>query len=101
MSYLDTKTEQCYSSRVGIPEAISRRIVERGLRDRAVVVVFRKGRPVRVFGLEEYLRMKRLPGAVKPWLKRRRGPPADPLAAFRVPGGRVLKRLRRSEFYES
>lgn len=86
---------------MGIPEAVSRRIVERGLRDRVVVVIFRKGRPARVFGLEQYLRMKRLPGAVKPWLRRRRGASADPLAAFRVPGGRVLKKLRRSEFYES
>lgn len=86
---------------MGIPKAISDRIARRGLRERAVVVVFEKGRPLRVFGLEEYLRMKRLPGVLKPWLKRKRGTGADPLAAFRVPGGRVLKKLRRSEFYEA
>lgn len=86
---------------MGIPKAISKRIAERGLHERAVVVIFRKGRPLRVFGLEEYLRMKRLPAALKPWLKRRRGKGADPLAPFRVANGRVLKKLRRSEFYES
>ena len=44
--------------------------------------------------------MKRLPRTLKPLLKHRRGRAADPLAALRLTNGRVLKRLRRSEFYE-
>jgi hypothetical protein len=81
----------------GLPRKVVERIVSRGAGDRAVVVVFRKNRPARVFGLEEYLKMKELPKKVKPWARRmRRGAP-DPLGA--VPG-KVRSSLRRSEIYD-
>lgn len=85
---------------MGIPKEIERRVMKRGATERAVVVVFRRGRPCRVFGFDEYVRMKELPGKVKPWTRRSPKAKKDLLADFRVEGGRVLRPLRRSEFYE-
>ena len=76
---------------------VTERIVRRGVGDGVVVVVFRKNRPARVFGLAEYLKMKELPRKVKPWARRARHGAPDPLGA--VPG-KVRSSLRRSEIYD-
>jgi hypothetical protein len=83
---------------MGIPKKVEARLLARGAREGAVVVVFRKGRPVRIFGFDEYVGMKDLPKKVKPWTRRKARPAPDPLGAIR--GGRVLRPLRRSEFYD-
>lgn len=83
---------------MGIPKKVQDRLMARGAREHAVVVVFEKGKPARIFGFDEYLRMKDLPRKVKPWTRKRARAVPDPLGAIK--NGRVLRPLRRSEFYE-
>jgi hypothetical protein len=80
-----------------LPRRVAERIASRGAGNRVVVVVFRNDRSARVFGWDEYLKMKDLPRKVRPWARRaRRGVP-DPLGAVR---GKVRSSLRRSEIYD-
>jgi len=79
-----------------LPRRVAERIARRGAGNRVVVVVFRND-SARVFGWDEYLKMKDLPRKVRPWARRaRRGAP-DPLGAVR---GKVRSSLRRSEIYD-
>lgn len=80
------------------PLAVSRRIMKRAAQgEEAVVVVLRDGRPTRVFGIAQYLKMMDLPPKVKPWQHRTvRGSP-DPLGA--IDAG-VVAPLTRERLYE-
>ncbi|HMF10906.1 MAG TPA: hypothetical protein VKE94_01330 [Gemmataceae bacterium] len=83
-----------------MPEAVARRILDRGaLGEDAIVVVMRGGVPSRVFGLDEYLKMKELPKVVKPW-EHRRVPASspDPLGAVEL--GLLVSPLTREQMYE-
>ncbi len=81
------------------PRSIADRILRRARRgEKAAVVVFRRGKPSRVFGLQEYLRQREVPRKNKIWKRRRPTVPGpDPLAAVE---GRVLGPLRREDIYE-
>lgn len=80
----------------GLSRKVAERIARRAAVDRIVVVVFGKNRLARVFGFEEYLKMKELPRKVKPWARRVRRGAVDPLGA--VPG-KVRSSLGRNEIY--
>ena len=61
-------------------------------------MTIKKGRPTRVFGIEEYQKMQAQPGRTRPWTRRRGASPArDPLGAV---SGRVLGSLGRDEIYD-
>jgi hypothetical protein len=83
-----------------MPRSIAKRILDRGARgENAVVVVMRDGKPSRVFGLEEYLKMKELPRTVKPWEHRQDlAQPPDPLGAMDL--GLLVSPLTREHMYE-
>ncbi len=82
-----------------MPRSVSKRIMKRAAEGRPLVItVDKNGKPSRVFGYEDYRRMKELPSEVKPWQHRKTnqsGP--DPLGAV---DGKVLGRLSRDEIYE-
>jgi hypothetical protein len=83
-----------------LPRGVSKKLVERAARGEKVsVVVNRNGKPSRVFGLDEYLKMKKLPHQVKPW-EHRKGQASvpDPLGA--VDMGPLLSPLTREAMYE-
>ncbi len=80
-----------------IPQRVARRIRERGRTTDTLVITIRDGKPSRVYGFDEYLKMKALPGKVKPWAHRRDAKPLDPLGAA---PGRIRSRLRRMEIYD-
>jgi hypothetical protein len=81
-----------------MPQAVSRRIVERNADNEVVVVVSRNGRPARVFGYDEYKKMKEQPQKVKPWLHRKAQTSSpDPLGAVE---GSVTRTIRRSAIYD-
>ncbi|MEA2627276.1 MAG: hypothetical protein QOD06_3321 [Candidatus Binatota bacterium] len=80
-----------------IPAAVARRIRERARQNKALVITIRDGKPSRVYGFDEYLKMKALPQKVRPWTHRRDAKPVDPLGAS---PGRVRSRLRRADIYE-
>ena len=82
-----------------MPRNVNKRILAAGARgERAVVVVFSKKKPSRVFALEKYRKMQELPSRVKPWTARKttRDVP-DPLRAIE---GRVLEPIRRKNVYD-
>jgi hypothetical protein len=79
-------------------EALRKRIEKRLSEGPVVIVPGNEHRDPRVFGLEEYLKMKELPKTVKPHTYRKAArKQADPLGAV---VGRVLSRLSRNEIYE-
>jgi len=81
-----------------MPHEVARRIVKRSAGDEVVVVVPRNGRPARVFGYDEYTKMKGQPQKHKPWLRRKtKSSLPDPLGAVK---GRVSRALDRGEIYE-
>lgn len=82
-----------------MPRNVSRRIMDRCAHESAIVVVVRGRKPSRVFGLNEYLKMREHPGKVKPWRHRRqsRGGGVDPLGAK---SGRIVSSLRRQDIYD-
>ncbi|MBI4565224.1 MAG: hypothetical protein HY716_11075 [Planctomycetes bacterium] len=82
-----------------IPRSVSEKILKRCERGDVAVVVPKKRRPSRVFGLDEYLKIKRLASNVKPWTYRKKLSRTftDPLQAV---DGRVLSSLRRQDLYE-
>ena len=81
-----------------LPRRVAKKIMERAARGEVVVVVSRGGKPSRVFGLEEYLKMRDLPRRVRPWSHRKREEPApDPLGAVE---GTVLMPVVRANIYE-
>ncbi len=82
-----------------LPRGVARRIMARAARgEEAVVLTFRKGVPSRVFGLEDYLKIRELPKRVKPW-ERRKSEEAvpDPLGAVE---GTVRVPITRDNIYE-
>jgi len=82
-----------------MPRAVSRRIMQRAANgDRALVVVIKKGKPSRVFGLKQYQDRQALTRKVKPW-ERRKGKTdlPNPLGAVK---GTVLVPLTRDNIYE-
>src|SRR5438445_9135834 len=83
-----------------IPPRVARRILQRAAQgEPAVVVVMRNGLPSRVFGLEDYLRMRDLPKQVKPWEHRTsKSAPPDPLGATDL--GVLVSPLTREQMYE-
>jgi len=85
---------------LALPRPVARRILERALRGEVTVVVPRRGRPARVYSLESYLKMRDVPVCNEIWKHRGKGRPApDPLRAGDV-ARRVLRPLRREEFYD-
>lgn len=82
-----------------MPRAVSRRIMERCARNEVVVVVPRRGKPGKVYSLENYQKMQEQPRKHQPW-KHRRGKAAtvDPLGAVEM--GRILLPLTRENMYE-
>ncbi len=85
--------------RYPMPRGISEKILKRGTKgEEAIVLTFREGKPARVFGLEEYLKIRELPKKVKPWEHRKAKASAkDPLGAV---SGKVLISLSRKNIYE-
>jgi hypothetical protein len=85
--------------KLSFPRSVARRILDRGRRgEKSVVVVLKRGRPSRVYGLEEYLRQRDVPVKNEIWKRRRAqsgGP--DPLGAV---DGRVLGSIRREDIYD-
>ena len=84
---------------MGIPKKVSDRLLERGRRERAVVGVFKKGRPVRIFGFDEYLRMKECPHKTRPWTRRGTARLLDRLGV-RTASRKVVSPLSRRDIYE-
>ena len=81
-----------------LSNSVRRRLMARCKDDGVVVVVDKKGRPSRIFGIEEYLKMKQHPAKVKPWLFRKSNPAhTDPLGAV---AGNVVRGLNRQAMYE-
>jgi hypothetical protein len=81
-----------------MPTNVSKKIVERAARGEVAVVVPRGGKPSRVFGIEEYLKMRNLPRKVKPWTHRKREEIVpDPLGAVE---GTVLMPVVRANIYD-
>ncbi len=83
-----------------MPRKVAKRILERGARgEDAVVLTFRNGVPSRVFGLEEYLKMRELPKRVKPWEHREKPDDVpDPLGAVDL--GKPLLPITREYMYD-
>lgn len=84
-----------------MPHRVSKRILDHGTSDgEPVVLVFREGKPSRVFALHAYLKMQEHPTIVQPWKHRkdRIKKPADPLGA--VDMGRIALPLTREHLYE-
>ena len=83
-----------------MPRGVARRILERAAQgEQAVVVVMRNGLPSRVFGLDDYLKMRDLPKQVKPWEHRTsKSAPPDPLGATDI--GVLVSPLTREQMYE-
>ena len=83
-----------------MPRSVARRILERAAQgEQAVVVVMRNGLPSRVFGLDDYLKMRDLPKQVKPWVHRTsKSAPPDPLGATDL--GVLVSPLTREQMYE-
>lgn len=81
-----------------MPNNVRRRIMQRCAQEDAIVVVSRGGLPSRVFGFNEYLKMREHAAKIKPWLhkQQRETRRADPLGAS---GGKVLSSLRREDIY--
>jgi hypothetical protein len=80
-----------------IPQKVARRIRDRARTHDTLVVTIRDGKPSRVYGFEEYLKMRALPEKVRPWTHRRDAKPVDPL---RAAPGRIRSRLRRADIYD-
>jgi hypothetical protein len=82
-----------------LPRSVTRRILARAARgEEAVVLTFRKGIPSRVFGLEEYLKMRELPRQVKPWQHRKaEAAVPDPLGAVE---GTLIMPVTRENIYD-
>lgn len=81
-----------------MPNGVRRRIMNRCATEDVIVVVSKGGKPSRVFGLPEYLKMKQHAAKVKPWRHRRkRSEGVDPLGAAE---GKPLSALGRQEIYE-
>jgi len=81
-----------------MPRDVARRIVARSARNQVAVVVPRRGRPARVFGLDKYVKMMEQPRKHKPWSYRKGRPnSAEPLGAVE---GSVLMPLSRERIYE-
>ncbi len=81
-----------------MPREVARRIVARSARNEVAVVVPRRGKPARVFGLDKYVKMMEQPRKHKPW-SYRKGQTAfpEPLGAVE---GNVLVPLSRERIYE-
>ena len=79
-------------------KAIQRRIEKRCASGKPVVVVSRKGKASRVYSLESFLKMQKLPHETKPWTQRggKKAIP-DPLGAVE---GTVLSEMRREDIYD-
>ncbi|HET6204372.1 MAG TPA: hypothetical protein VFI25_16390 [Planctomycetota bacterium] len=86
-------------TRSDFPRDVARRILRRAEQgEKAVVVVFKRGRPSRVFGLEEYRKQQQVPVKNQIWKRRRAsGGGPNPLRAIE---GRVLGSIRREDIYE-
>lgn len=83
---------------MSMPRSVSKRILERCAQEKVAVVVSRNGIPSRVFGLDEYLKMKNLPRKVQPWKHKKKAlETPDPLGAVE---GRILEPLSRERIYE-
>ncbi len=80
-----------------VPRAVSQRLLERGKRAKAVVVVFKGGKPSRVYDVQTYLRRIEQTKKHQPWKHRKQQEPPDPLGAV---DGRVISSLRREHIYE-
>lgn len=81
---------------MNLPKRVARRMEEVGRREGVVVVVWRKGRPSRVFRYATYARMKTVPTISQPWKHRKRIASPDPLGAIE---GKVLGPIRREDMY--
>lgn len=84
---------------MNIPKVVAKRIAQRCAEEGAVVVTPDKnGRPARVFSLEKYVAMKKIPHYVQPWkYRRKKSAEADPLGAV---NGKVVSSLSRARIYE-
>ena len=80
-----------------IPRRVERKILIRCGEGRPLVIVPKDGKPARVFGLEEYLKLKGGPKKHKPWTRRSRAKRPNPLGSVK---GRVLGSLSRKRMYE-
>lgn len=80
-----------------IPRRVEQKILNRCGKGEPLVVIPRDGKPAIVYGLAEYLKMKRLASRHKPWTKRRRAKVPDPLGAI---DGRVISPLGRKYIYD-
>lgn len=80
-----------------IPRRIENKILSRCGEGEPLVIIPRHGKPARVYGLAEYLKLKRLAARHKPWTKRRRAEVPDPLGAIE---GRVISPLGRKHIYD-
>ena len=87
-----------------LPRTVARNILKAAARaaargDSAIVITVPKGKPSRVFGYDEYQKIKQQPHEVKPWEKRQgQGSVPDPLGA--VDMGLLLSPLTRETMYE-
>ncbi len=81
---------------MNLPKRVVQRMEEVGRQEGVVVVVWRKGRPSRVFRYATYARMKTVPTLSQPWKHRSRNTSTDPLRAIE---GKVLGTLRREDLY--
>ena len=81
-----------------MPRNVSKKILERAARGEVIVVVPKGGKPSRIFGIEEYLKMRNLPRKVKPWTHRKSEDILpDPLGAVE---GTVLMPVVRENIYD-
>jgi hypothetical protein len=87
------------SKQTQIPYRVAQKIRQRAARNETFVVVSRNGKPSRIFGLEEYDRMRQHPLRHKPWTSRAVAKAAapDPLGAVE---GKPAGPLSREEIYE-
>ncbi len=80
-----------------IPKRVAERIVERCGEGEPLVIIPRHGKPARVYGLAEYLKMRGVPKRHKPWTRRVKTERPNPLGAVK---GRVLGSLSRKHIYD-
>ncbi|MEK7136715.1 MAG: hypothetical protein AAB853_00350 [Patescibacteria group bacterium] len=84
-----------------MPRRVSKRILDHGTHNgEPVVLVFREGKPSRVFALHAYLKMQEHPTIVQPWKHRkdRTKEQPDPLGA--VDMGTISLPMTREHLYE-